>query len=170
MRFAVDYPERVGKLILVSPANPFSERWRWQVELFTSFFGRPLAHLTPHLSRMMHWFWLARMYRRMSRALPGTLEGYSAPLRIKGTIPHVLRLLDTWYADFAQLGKDISALKGRDIKFIWGADDGVVPLGTGQRLSELLGAELTPIPDSGHLPYEELPKEFNALALKILSS
>jgi pimeloyl-ACP methyl ester carboxylesterase len=52
---------------------------------------------------------------------------------------------------------------------IWGDKDPVVPLATAKELMrELPSATLSVINSAGHLPYEELPQEFNKTLLGIL--
>jgi 2-hydroxy-6-oxonona-2,4-dienedioate hydrolase len=48
---------------------------------------------------------------------------------------------------------------------VWGAQDRAVSLEIGERVSDLLGAELVVIDDAGHVPYFEQPEAFNAAVL-----
>jgi 2-hydroxy-6-oxonona-2,4-dienedioate hydrolase len=48
---------------------------------------------------------------------------------------------------------------------VWGAQDKVVPIEIGQRVSDLLGVELVVIDNAGHVPYSEQPEAFNAAVL-----
>ena len=46
-------------------------------------------------------------------------------------------------------------------RIVWGADDGIVPLGCGERYRDLIpDADLVVIPDCGHHPHVERPEEF----------
>ncbi len=53
---------------------------------------------------------------------------------------------------------------------LWGDRDGAVYLSSAQQLMERLHhVELQVIPTAGHLPYEELPEQFNQLAIEFLA-
>ena len=108
------------------------------------------------------------MYYRPETALPGTIEGYTAPLHLGGMIAHVLRLIRTWHADVEQLKQAMPRLKELDLYFIWGEKDKVVPVSTGKKFAQELGKPIVVIPDCAHLPYEERPAEFNRVVLQTL--
>lgn len=167
--FALLYPEHCGKLVLVSPVNPFSEIERWIIDFMQSWPGRRFAHTLVYMPYIVRKQWLGRMYTDLDRALPGTVEEYTHAVRQQGTIDHVLCILKTWFTDMKQLDVRLDELKGRDIELIWGEKDKLVPVASGRQLSDRLQIPITVMPDCGHLPYEEKPEEFNQVMRSIFN-
>ncbi|MBI2683686.1 MAG: alpha/beta hydrolase [Acidobacteriales bacterium] len=166
-------PERIRKLILVSAANPWSERWRWQIALFS----------TPVLgwiaAKLMYWLPLkfydyairSRMYADKSRALPGTVEEYVAAMKVPGTFEHGWRMVQGWDRDFASMEDSLREPFPMPVTLLWGSKDKIVPVETGRTLREHIpGCVWIEMPESGHLPYEEQPDEFNRILIEVLST
>ena len=171
MLMAVLAPERIERLVLVAPAHPWSERDRWQIRLFSTFIGAPLAWLMAHTA----WLWmpigLLRLYCRPSRMRRGTVAGYIKPMRDPRTLAYLLRVARSWNRDFAEIARRVPDLAHKPIDLIWGEKDVVVPLSTAAELQcAWPHAKLHRIADCGHLPYEERPQEFLACLRKALAS
>ncbi len=79
MMAAAIAPERVRRLVLVAPVNPWSNHGKRMAAFLSS---RPIAPIfslvAPHLE-FTHDYFLRRLYGDRSRIRPGTLAGYSAP-------------------------------------------------------------------------------------------
>jgi pimeloyl-ACP methyl ester carboxylesterase len=172
LQMAIHAPDRVERLILVCPANPRSERWRWQIALVS------LPVLGWLAARSLYWFpqrfyryaILSRMYADPARARPGTVEEYVAALKVPGTLEHAWRMVQGWKADFAAMEKDLGRPLPMPVTLIWGDRDRVVPVETGRWLhARLPGSEWIELPDCGHLPYEEHTETFDRILLQILS-
>lgn len=153
-------PERVSRLILVSPANPWSEEERLRVSFFSMRTFRSIGLSLRFLNVAAVKFSLERMYRDPSRIMPGTVEGYSPPVRNRQTLEYFLRAAESWHKDFAELKTTIHALDGMPKLLVWGTHDSVVPLATARTMQEHLPNTKLVTLDTGHLPYEELPGEF----------
>ena len=161
MTMAILAPERIERLVLVAPAHPWSERDRWQIKLFSSFIGAPLAWMMSHTA----WAWmpigLCRMYFKPSRMRRGTVPGYIKPMRDSRSLAYLLRIARSWTRDVAWLESRFEVLAPKRIDLIWGEDDVVVPLSTAVELQHALPhATLHRIASCGHMPYEEHPQEF----------
>jgi pimeloyl-ACP methyl ester carboxylesterase len=163
-------PERVSSMILVSPASPVSESGRWQIRLFASLIGPPLAETLKYLPAWIRRLLLWRIYSDPKRALPGTLEEYFKAFCADGTFPYLLKIARRWETDFADLAARMSTMKRIPSLLLWGADDFIVPLKHAKALQQLLpGSRVAVIPQAGHLPYEEQPELFNRIALDFLT-
>jgi len=171
MLLAAKSPEKVGKLILVSPANCWSESGgRLAVTLVSTAFGRMIAPHLGFLSTLGTAFFVRRLYHDFSRALPGTIAGYAAPLRDSQGLNYCVDVARAWRRDFEELKTSMYLLRNVPTLLIWGTHDPVVPLETGKALlSEFRNARLVTL-DAGHLPYEELPEEFNRCVTDFLLS
>jgi pimeloyl-ACP methyl ester carboxylesterase len=169
MMLAAIAPARVRRLILVAPAHCGSEGNRWQSRFFSSRTGALLAQLLYFAPAVVHAFFISRMYGSPARALPGTIEGYSSALRISGTISPMVDLMRSWKCNFQELAEIMPKISETPTLIIWGDKDVIVPVSTMNELTaHFRNPSTTIIKTAGHLPYEELPEEFNRAVLDYL--
>jgi pimeloyl-ACP methyl ester carboxylesterase len=161
LRLAVTEPQALRGLILLAPAHPYEGYRESMVRFYRRPFGRNAArYLFPRIP--------ARMYLFFFRQMPGTrdhfdleaLEPYLHSLRMPGTVPYTLRVLDTWHEDMRQLREDLDATPLHlPTLVLWGEKDLVVPLSSAtELLKHLPQARLVRLPMAGHLPNEEDPR------------
>ena len=169
LRLAALVPERVRKLVLVAPVHPWSDNERWRIRLLGSALGAwTLRMFSPALSLVQR-IALVRMYGDPDRIPPGTLEGYVAPLRTPGTMPHVARILRVWRADLRELASELPEVRRIPTLLLWGDRDLAVRHATAERLQACFDdARLVVFRGAGHLQYEEVPDEFNRTVLEFL--
>jgi pimeloyl-ACP methyl ester carboxylesterase len=169
MMLAARHPERVCKLILFAPANPFCDAGRQLIRFYNTRAGAWFARRIPMLPRMLHATALARMYGDPTRVAEGTLETYTAGMLIPGTIDHVLRIVAGWYDDMRALRLELAKLAGKPALFIWGDRDRAVTLPSAERLKQMMpNSRLMVIPGVGHLPFAEEPDACNQAMLEWL--
>jgi len=162
MMLAARHPDRVRKLILFAPANPFCDAGRQLIRFYNTSLGGIVARRVPSLPRLLHATALARMYGDPTRVAAGSLETYTAGLRIPGTVDHLLQIVARWYDDMRLLRSELVKLAGKPALFIWGDRDRAVLLPSAQRLQHMMpNSKLIVIPGAGHLPFEELPEPCN---------
>lgn len=155
-------PERIGRVIAVSPASTASEQRRWQARVFSTRIGAPVGYLLPYVASFVHWYFVSRMYADPKRIPPGTIAGYNAPLKVKGTVPYLLNVMRCWREDFATLNARLKDLDDSRLTFLWGEHDRVVRLDCVPELKRLFPrAGWVMMANTGHLPYEEHPATFN---------
>ena len=164
MRLAVDFPQKVERLILVDSATYGLTHRAARV----SFFLRPLLPLAALFA--LH----SRCFRRTilrsavhdpSYLTPEVLEGYFRPTRMRGHLTALGRLLVDRRADPPL---DPSAVTQPTL-ILWGEQDRWLPPSQGQRLHEQIrDSRLMLIPRAGHLPLEEQPEESNLAILDFL--
>ncbi len=160
MMLAARYPEKVRRLVLFAPANPFCDICRPLIRFYQTRIGVAFAYLVPRLPRALHKTALSRMYGDPSRVHEGALEGYTNGMNA-GTIGHVLGIIRSWTDDMRSLGEVLGAVATLPTLLIWGERDRAVGVKSGERLAELLGARLMVIPGVGHLPFAETPEICN---------
>jgi pimeloyl-ACP methyl ester carboxylesterase len=158
------------KLILVAPVNP----WSLHGQRLAPFLGSPLGStLFLRTVNYMHWtfpYWLARLYGDSKRIPPGTLEGYKAPVSLPGSFEYAVGIVSHWTNDLRELESTIPKLAGIPTLLIWGSDDPAVHAHSAESMRRhFRPCELVVYPGVGHLPYEEVPDEFNATLLEFLS-
>jgi pimeloyl-ACP methyl ester carboxylesterase len=158
-------------LVLVAPVNPFSSHGRWLAPMIGSPIGAALfRRFIPHMKRM-HSYWHARMYGDRRRILPGTIEGYTAPLTKPGLFDHALGIVGSWTRDLRELQETLPHLAGIRTLLMWGSKDGAVYASSAAELAKYFPNSRTVIfPGIGHLPYEECPEEFNRVLIEFLMS
>jgi pimeloyl-ACP methyl ester carboxylesterase len=159
---------RVRSMVLAAPVNPWSNFGAGRIRFFNGRLGGTLLRMALPVSRPVHLTALQRMYGDASRIPPGTLEGYSSRLLRRGRVHNILNMLRGWEKDIATLRTAISQVKARTL-LIWGTRDGAVDLRSAAPLMQALPkCELALMEGAGHLPFEEMPEEFNRLALDFL--
>ncbi len=161
MMLSARHPQRVRRLVLFAPANPFCDLGRGLIRFYQTRVGIAFARMIPRLPRRLHRTALSRMYGDPTRIHPEALGGYTDYMD-RGTIEHVLGILRAWTSDMAKLTGVLHRLAGKPTLLVWGDQDRAVGLSSGQRLAELLGAKLMVIPGVGHLPFAETPEPCHA--------
>ncbi len=162
MKLAARYPERVDKLILFAPANPFCPLGEQLIRFYNSGPGRYFAHLVPHLPRSLKAISLRRMYGDAALVTDEVLSGYIDGLAAPGTIEHILSILHHWTGDMALLRSELCRLAAKPTLMIWGDRDRAVGLASAAHLRRWLPvSELVVLPGVGHIPFEESPEPCN---------
>jgi pimeloyl-ACP methyl ester carboxylesterase len=165
MKMAIAAPQRTTSMVLVSPAHPWSERARWQIRLFSTPLGAPLAWAMSVAPRLWMAIGLHRLYGDPARMPAGTIRGYSRPVDRK-MLAYLLRVARRWNHDFDGLRESIRLISDIPTLLIWGDRDPVVGVTTARELQKHFRyCVLEIVPGTGHLPYEEAPADFlSALA------
>src|SRR5262245_22903650 len=171
MEMAAQNPKRIRSMTLVSPVNPFAEKYRARISFMGSFWGQKFMQLAPWIAVPMQRYAIGRMYGDPSRMPVGTTEGYTRPLRISRTIPHLLRSFRSWPQDIQNLESKLPSMSEIPTLFIWGDQDGAVEIESGYELRKHFPeAPFVVISGAGHLPYEEVPEEFNRSLINFLAA
>jgi pimeloyl-ACP methyl ester carboxylesterase len=163
-------PDRIRRLILVAPVNPWSARGK----LLSIFLSNPLVaplflNLAPRV-RILDEFYLRRMFGDPRRIPPDSLEGYRQPMRIRGSYEYGLSVLRAWNRDLKELEAMLPRIAHLPTLLIWGSlDTAVNPASAVQLKQRFRDCRLVMIEGAGHLPYEEAPEEFNRAVTEFLS-
>jgi len=157
------------KLVLVAPVNPWSPHGRRLAPLLGSPIGSTLFLRTVSHMQWTFPFWLARLYGNAKRIPPGTLEGYRAPTAIPGSFEYGVGIVRHWTSDLRELESMIPKLVDIPTLLIWGSADAAVYVQSAEQLRRhFKNAELVVFPGVGHLPYEEVPEQFNSTLTEFL--
>ena len=107
---------------------------------------------------------LRRMYGDPARVMPDTLQGYTAGLRLPGTVEHILEALRVWSDDMLRLRALLPPLAATPTLLLWGDRDRAVSLASGRELLRYLPeATLVILSGVGHIPFEEAPELCNPI-------
>jgi pimeloyl-ACP methyl ester carboxylesterase len=160
---------RIRRVLLVDAVNPWSSHGRWLIAFVNAV--RPVV---PWAIRTFGWtrsYWLGRQYGDPRRIAAGTLEGYTLPLHIEGTIEHAQRIASCWHRDLRSYEQRLLNLYDMPTLLLWGSRDRAVSPDSAHQIADHLdNARLVVLPGVGHLPYEEAPEEFNRAVLDFLAS
>jgi pimeloyl-ACP methyl ester carboxylesterase len=163
-------PDRVRRLILVAPVNPWSAHRKWVAALLSNRAISALVfRIAPH-TQITHGFFLRRLVGEMRRISPGTLQGYSAPFSIPGAFESPLAVLRSWNHDLKELECVLPRIAHIPTLLIWGSmDAAVTPESAAQVRQQFKDCRLVILEGVGHLPYEEVPEEFNRAVAEFLN-
>jgi 4,5:9,10-diseco-3-hydroxy-5,9,17-trioxoandrosta-1(10),2-diene-4-oate hydrolase len=169
MMAAAISPERVRRLVLVAPVNPWSQIGRRRARFFSNELIAPVFNRWAPRFKFFHGWVLRRLYGNSDRIAPGTLEGYSAPYVDAGSFTHNLKILRTWVSDLQDLKSVLPRTARIPTLLIWGTlDRAVSPASANQLKANFENARLVVFEGVGHLPYEESPQDFNRTVIDYL--
>jgi pimeloyl-ACP methyl ester carboxylesterase len=158
---AASAPTRIRSLVLVSPANPWSNIGRKRLALLRN---SGMARLFPKLARSvhpMHRYFVRRMWGDPNRVTEETLEGYARPLLRPGVFEHAVKIVRTWWPDMAEFEAALGKIGHIPTLLVWGSKDRVVDPKSAEAIRQRLPrAQVSVIQGAGHLPYEECPEAF----------
>jgi len=160
---------RMRRLVLVSPINPWSSHGKVLTRLLaTTLGGLYVVHVQPRL-RVIAKRYFKALYGDPARIAPGTFEGYIAGVEAPGSFEHLLRILRSWHDDLEAIGESLAEISGIPTLLLWGSRDrAVYPSSIHQLQRQLKNSALVMFQGAGHMPYEEVPDEFNRVLCDFL--
>ena len=170
LMLAAKYPNRVRRLLLHAPANPYSDLADSLINFYLSGLGTWFAHRIATLPASMQSLALGRMYGDPNQIMDGSLAKYIGSLRVPGTVDYVLNMLRTWFDDMAELERALAHVRHIPALLLWGDRDRAVSLESAQKLRQCFDrVEFELLPGTGHLPYEECPEVLTRLVNSFLT-
>lgn len=161
----------IRRLVLVAPAHPFMTDARLRLAFFRTPFGRKVLRGLATCGWALRGQAMGRMYADESRITPETRAGYAVNLNDRRSYDYALEVVRTWRPDMQQLQAALPSIAMLRVLLLWGAEDQAVSPASGLLLRESFrDAEYVVLPHAGHLPYEEVPEEFNRRVLHFLDS
>ena len=171
LRLATLEPERIRRLVLVSPANPWSHIGRKRLALLRI---PAVASLFPKVARVvgpLPRFFLSRMYGDVSRMSEETVRGYSLPVARPGVLEHAVKITRSWREDMRELEREMPKAAEIPALIVWGSKDRLVDQASIEPLRRNFKTAKTVVLEGlGHLPYEEASGEFCPPVLEFLDA
>src|SRR5438105_1924574 len=162
-------PERVRSLVLVAPVNPWSAHGKRLAPLLSHALVSTLILRLGPCMEVAHDLALRRLYSDRKRIRPGTLEGYSAPLRIPGAFEYGLGVVRSWNSDLRALESALPHIAHIPTLLLWGSEDTAVnPMSADQLCRQFKDCRIEIFHGVGHLRYDEVSEPFNSSVLKFL--
>ncbi len=151
--FAALHPDRVDRLVLISPDGFASTGIEYGRTPKVPFVVRLLPYVLP---RSLLRSSLAPAYADAARLKQTTVTRYRDLMLAPGTRAAIVaRTGQTMIEDPAPLLRRIRA----PTLLLWGEADAMIPFSNAQDyLRSIRGAELAPLPRLGHVPFEEAPR------------
>ena len=156
---ALDYPDRIEKLILVGAVNNNRPLRFTLMRVFGSpVVGDVVSPLLIGSRRLLRWR-MKRVYDRHAWVLDERrVDARHQPLRASGTQRAIIRTVRSWNAE--RISREAHLIRPPTL-LLWGENDLEIPLADGERLHEAIpGSRLIVFLDCGHLPHEEYPERF----------
>jgi len=160
---------RIRRLVLVSSINPWSSNGQLLTRVFaTTLGGEFVMRVLPKFDVVLTRYF-KRLYGDPKRISPGSVEGYGAGLDSPASFQHLLRIVRSWHSDLALVEQSLPAIGALPTLLLWGSrDKAVFPSSIHQLQARLKNSALVLMRGVGHLPYEEVPEEFNRILCDFL--
>ncbi len=156
---ALDYPQRVDKLVLIGTVNNNRPLNYKLMRVFSSrVFGDVVSPLLIG-SRSLLRRRMKRVYDRHEWVLDERrVDARHLPLRASGTQRAIIRTVRCWDAE--RISREAHLIKQPTL-LLWGEKDCEIPLADGERLHDQIPeSRLIVFLNCGHIPHEEYPEEF----------
>lgn len=167
---ALDYPERVERLVLVDAVINDDVKRQPLLQLAAApLLGDLVSPVLLSTYSLTRW----RMRKVYGKGAPHLLEdarmrAHHRPLRAASAHRAVIRTLRRWSA--SRIEREAHRIQ-QPVLLIWGEDDHDIPLEHGRRMFERIpDARLVVFRRCGHLPQEEYPREFVKLVTEFLDA
>ena len=162
--------QRLRKLILVAPVNPWSPHGKRLAPFLGSPIGQIVARNTIERFRVFDYLWLRRLFGEGAKIPPDSLAGYRIPVTQNHALRHGNHIVRSWTADLAEIEAALPKIRDYPTLLIWGTRDRAVHFSSAERLKEnFANVRLIAFKGIGHLPYEEASQEFNRALIDFLS-
>lgn len=161
--------ERLPRMILSAPVNPWSAFGRRRARWFATAIGqRYVIHVAPRFPSILEMYY-HKLYGDASRIVPGSMEGYAAGLLVPRSFHHLARIMRVWHADLRQVEATLPMLQELPILLLWGSlDAAVYPSSAFEVRDRLANSVLLMMDGIGHMPYEEMPADFDHIVCEFL--
>ena len=155
---------RIPRMILSAPINPWSKFGQLRARLLATRTGNFCTlHLIPHMPFLLKKYF-RDLYGDPNRIAPGSLEGYEAGLRPPGSFEHLNSIMHDWHQGLRQIGDLLPHMSDLPVLLLWGSlDKAVYPSSAYEIGKRLRNSTLLMVEGVGHMPYEEVPDEFNRI-------
>ncbi|HSE19751.1 MAG TPA: alpha/beta hydrolase [Pyrinomonadaceae bacterium] len=161
---ALDYPDRVEKLILVGTVNNNRPLEFTLMRLFGApVFGDVVSPLLIGSRRLLRRR-MKRVYDRHAWVMDERrVDARHLPLRAAGTHRAIINTVRRWDAE--RISRDAHLITQPTL-LLWGENDREIPISDGERLhEEIPGSRLIVFLKCGHLPHEEYPEAFTNVVI-----
>lgn len=160
---------RIRKLVLSAPINPWSKIGLLRIRLLCTRGGRfYIIHLASRFPFILKDFF-KKLYADPASIPPDSLAGYQAGLGPSGSFLHLWNITRSWMTDLKHVGSVLPMVESVPALLLWGERDAAVDPASAEELHcRWRNSAVVMMNRVGHMPYEEVPEEFNRIVLDFL--
>ncbi|HVP53494.1 MAG TPA: alpha/beta fold hydrolase [Candidatus Eisenbacteria bacterium] len=160
---------RIRRLVLSAPINPWSKIGLLRIRLLRTRGGRTfILHLAPRMPFILKSFF-RDLYADPASIPLNSFAGYQAGLEPAGSFLHLWNIARSWTNDLAQIGAVLAQVESVPALLLWGDHDrAVAPASVHELHHRWKNSAVVMMARVGHMPYEEVPAEFNRIVLDFL--
>ena len=160
---------RIRRLVLSAPINPWSKYWLLRIRLLRT---RPGRIYVVHLARRLPFIQASifkKLYGDPASIPPDSLKGYNAGFEPAGSYEHVWNIMRSWMAGLERIAAVLPSVESVPALLLWGERDTAVDPASAQELHRRWKNSVVRVMQRiGHMPYEEVPEEFNRIVTDFL--
>jgi pimeloyl-ACP methyl ester carboxylesterase len=160
---------RVRKLVLSAPISPWMRYGLGWIRMLRTQAGRIyVVHLARKLPFILKDFF-RKLYADPASIPPDAFAGYQAGLEPAGSFEHLWNIARSWMNDLQRVESVLPLVERVPAMFLWGERDRAVAYSSMSELHRRWknSVEYT-MRQIGHMPYEEVPQDFNRVVLDFL--
>ena len=160
---------RVRKMVLSAAISPWMRYGLGRIRFLRTAAGRIyIVHLARRFPFILKDFF-RKLYAEPGSIPPDSFAGYQAGLKPPGSYEHLWNIVRSWNNDLKLIDSAIPLVESVPALFLWGNLDRAVAPDSMHELHRRWknSAEYLMVP-IGHMPYEEVPEEFNRIVLDFL--
>ncbi len=160
---------RIRRLVLSAPINPWSKLGLLRIRLLATRVGRIyVVHLASRLPFILRRYF-KQLYGVPASIPPDSFLGYQEGLMPAGSFEHLWNIIYSWMADLQRVETVLPLVESVPALLLWGDRDRAVAPASAQELHRRWNNSAVLMMDRiGHMPYEEVPEEFNRIVLDFL--
>ncbi len=161
--------QRIRRLVLSAPINPWSRTGLLRVRLLRNRVGRLyVVHLAAQFPFILKDFF-KRLYANPAKIPHDSFAGYQAGLEPAGSFEHLWNILRSWTTDLRQIDSVLAQVESLPALLLWGDRDAAVDPASAEELHRRWkNSTVMMMQNVGHMPYEEVPEEFDRIVLDFL--
>jgi pimeloyl-ACP methyl ester carboxylesterase len=160
---------RIRRLVLSAPMNPWSKVGLLRMRMMATPVGRIyVVDLASRLRFILRNYFI-QLYGVPESIPPGSFLGYQAGLEPAGSFEHIWNISRSWVADLKRVETVLPLVESVPALLLWGEWDRAVHRNSASELHRRWKNSVVVIMKRiGHMPYEEVPEEFNRIVLDFL--
>jgi pimeloyl-ACP methyl ester carboxylesterase len=160
---------RIRRLVLSAPINPWSKLGLLRIRRLATRVGRIyVVHLASRLPFILRRYF-KQLYGVPASIPPDSFLGYQEGLMPAGSFEHLWNIICSWMADLQRVETVLPLVESVPLLLLWGDRDRAVDPASAQELHRRWKNSAVLMMDRiGHMPYEEVPEEFNRIVLDFL--
>src|SRR5271165_5594264 len=160
---------RIRKLVLSAPISPWMRYGLGRIRFLRTRAGRIyIVHLARKFPFILTDFF-RKLYADPASIPPDSFAGYRAGLEPPGSFLHMWNITRSWTADLQRIEAVLPLVESVPALLLWGdLDRAVAPASAIELHHRWKNSAVIMMARIGHMPYEEVPAEFNRIVLDFL--